>query len=145
MAVRLSTGLRSYVADSGIKTAFDTIGRINIYTGAQPATPDTAASGVLLGTLTLAATSAGAAASGVVTFAAIASDTSADASGTAGYFRMYRTTDTAPGTAGNGTTDRRLDGNIALTTGGDINFDNITFVAGGTIAINSLTITVPAV
>jgi len=132
------------VADSGIATAFDTTGRINIYTGAQPATADTAASGTLLGTLTLAADSAGAAASGVVTFATITSDTSADASGTAGYARFYRTGDTAPGTVGNGTTDRRLDCNIALTTGGDINFDNITFVAGGTIAISSLTITQPA-
>lgn len=144
MAVKLSTGLRNFIADSGIKTAFDTTGRINIYTGSQPATPDTAASGTLLGTLTLSSTSAGAASSGVTTFATITSDTSADASGTAGYFRIYRTSDTAPGSAGNGTTDRRLDGSIALTTGGDINFDNITFVAGGTIAISSLTITVPA-
>jgi len=144
MAVRLSTGLRTFVADSGIKAAFDTTGRINIYTGAQPATADTAGSGTLLGTLTLSATSAGAAASGVITFNAITSDTSADASGTAGYARFYRTGDTAPGSAGNGTTDRRLDASIALTTGGDINFDNITFVSGGTIAITSLTITVPA-
>lgn len=143
MAVRLSTGLRTFVADSGIATAFDTTGRINIYTGSQPATADTAASGTLLGTLTLASDSAGAAVSGVVTFNTITSDTSADASGTAGYARFYRTGDTAPGSTGNGTTDRRLDCAIS-TSGSDINFDTVTFVAGGTIAISSLTITQPA-
>lgn len=144
MSVKISTGLRTKIADSGVADAFDTTGRCNIYTGAQPATADTAASGTLLGTLALASDAAGSAASGVVTFNTITSDTSADASGTAGYARFYRTGDTAPGSAGNGTTDRRMDCSIALTSGGDINFDNITIVAGGTIAISALTVTVPA-
>lgn len=137
MAVRTSGGLKNYALDSGLKTAFDTTGRINVYTGAQPATADTAASGTLLGTLTLSATSFGAAASGAIAIAAVTSDTSADATGTAGYVRFYRTGDTAPGSAGNGTTDRRLD----LLIGTDITIDNAAVVTGGTIALSSYTLT----
>lgn len=137
MAVRTSTGLKTYALDSGLKTAFDTTGRINVYTGAQPATADTAASGTLLGTLTLSATSFGAASAGAIAIATVTSDTSADASGTAGYVRFYRTGDTAPGSAGNGTTDRRLD----LLIGTDISIDNAAIVLGGTIALSSYTLT----
>jgi hypothetical protein len=143
MAVRFSVGLRNKILDSGLADAFDTTGRINIYTGTQPATAATAASGTLLGTLTLASDSvSSAAASGVMTFNTITSDTSADATGTAGWGRFYRTGDTAPGSAGN-STDRRIDFAIS-TSGSDVNFDSVSFVAGGTIAISSLTLTLPS-
>lgn len=143
MTLRLSTGLRNKVLDSGLADAFDSTGRVNVYTGSQPAAGDTAASGTLLATLTLAsdAVTAGAS-SGTMTFATITSDTSADATGTAGWARMYRTGDTAPGSAA-GTSDRRLDFSVG-TSGADINFDSVSFVAGGTVAISSLTITLPA-
>lgn len=137
MAVRLSTGLKNFALDSGLATAFDTTGRINVYTGAQPATADTAASGTLLGTLTLSADSFAAASAGAIAINAVTSDTNADASGTAGYVRFYRTGDTAPGSAGNGTTDRRLD----LLIGTDITIDNASVVAGGTIALTAYTLT----
>jgi hypothetical protein len=139
MTVRHSTGLRNYILDSGFATAFDTTGRVNVYTGSQPATADTAASGTLLGTLTLASDAFTAASSGAVTINTVTSDTSADATGTAGYVRFYRTGDTAPGSAGNGTTDRRLD----LAIGTDITIDNASVVAGGTIALSSLTYNAP--
>lgn len=143
MAVRLSTGLRNKVQDSGFADAFDTTGRINIYTGSQPSNANDAASGTLLGTLTLASDSIPSGAStGVLTFGTITSDTSADASGTAGWGRIYRTGDTAPSSSA-GTSDRRLDFAIS-TSGSDVNFDTVTFVAGGTIAITSLTVTLPA-
>jgi hypothetical protein len=67
----------------------------------------------------------------------VTSDTSADATGTAGYVRFYRTGDTAPGSAGNGTTDRRLD----LLIGTDISIDNASVVTGGTIALSAYTLT----
>lgn len=144
MAVRLSTGARNKILDSGAADAFDSTGRINIYTGSQPASANDAASGTLLATLTLAADAVTAAASsGSLTFATITSDTSADASGTAGWGRIYRTGDTAPGSAA-ATSDRRLDFNIAETSGGDVNFDETAFVAGGTVAISSLTLSLPS-
>jgi hypothetical protein len=137
MAVRTSTGLKNFALDSGLATAFDTTGRINVYTGAQPATADTAASGTLLGTLTLSSDSFAAASSGAIAINSVTSDTSADATGTAGYVRLYRTGDTAPGSAGNGTTDRRLD----LLIGTDISIDNASVVTGGTIALSAYTLT----
>jgi hypothetical protein len=137
MAVRLSTGLKTFALDSGLATAFDTTGRINVYTGAQPASADTAASGTLLGTLTLSSDSFAAASAGAIAINSVTSDTSADATGTAGYVRFYRTGDTAPGSAGNGTTDRRLD----LLIGTDISIDNASVVTGGTIALSAYTLT----
>lgn len=143
MAVRLSTGARNKALDSGLADAFDTTGRINIYTGSQPASANDAASGTLLATLTLASDSVTSAASGgTLTFAAITSDTNVDATGTAGWGRIYRTGDTAPGSAAV-TADRRIDFAIG-TSGSDVNFDSVSFVAGGTAAISSLTITLPA-
>jgi len=106
-------------------------GTIQIRSGAQPATPDTAASGTLLGTLTFSGTAFGAPSTGVVTAAAIASDTNADASDTAGHARLIDSGAAihSDATCGQGT--------------GDFNFDNAVIVAGGTIAVSSLTLTAP--
>lgn len=133
--------MRNFALDSGIATAFDTDGRINIYTGSIVSTGDTAATGTLLGTLTLSSDAFGAASSGAITAAAITSDTSADASGTAGYFIMYKNSHTAPSSTASGT-DRRLVGTCG-TSGADLNFDTVTFVAGGTIAVSSFVLTHP--
>lgn len=144
MAIKHSLGLKNYALASGIKGAFDSDGRINIYTGSPPSDPDAAATGTLLATLSLAATAFGAASGGVLTAAAIGSDTNVDASGTAGWFRIYKAADDpsgASGTSGTSTAHRRLDGTIAEGSGGDINFDETAFVAGGTAAISSLTLT----
>lgn len=111
-------------------------GRIEIRTGAPPTNVNDASSGTLLGTLLFSNPAFGAAATGVATANAITSDTTADASGDAGYFRVYQGAggDTAAewqGTAGNaGDTP-------------DMTFDNKSIVAGGTIAISSFTYTVP--
>lgn len=52
MTLRYSTGLRNHLAAGGsFKNAFQN-GRIEIYTGSQPATPETAVSGTLLCTVT---------------------------------------------------------------------------------------------
>lgn len=132
MAIRRTNAVKNLAAD-GFGPSFDTTGRINVYTGAQPATADTAASGTLLGTLALASDAFAAAASGATAINAVTSDSSADASGTAGYCRFYRTGDTVPGSAGNGTTDRRMD----LLIGTDISIDNSAVVLGGVIALSA--------
>ena len=136
MAARTSTGLKNYSLDSGAGSAFDTSGRINVYTGAQPATADTAASGTLLGTLTLSADAFAVAASGAMAINAVTSDTNADATGTAGYVRFFRTVDGAPSLAG-AVGDRRLD----LLVGTDIAIDNASVVAGGTIGLSAYSLT----
>lgn len=141
MVVRLSTGLRNLILDSGLATAFDTDGRINIYTGAQPADADSDVSGTLLATLAFAADSVTAgASSGTLTFAAITSDTNVDASGTAGWARVYDNSETVGGAS---TTKKRIDLDIGEGSG-SLSFDETAFVAGGTAAISSFTVTLPA-
>ena len=102
---------------------------LRIYSGTRPATGGTPTT--LLAQLTCAATFAAAAASGVLTLNAIASDTNAAASGTATWFRIVQD---------DGTT-HVMDGSVAETSGGDLNFDETAFVAGGTVAVSSFTIT----
>ena len=129
MVYRRATATRNSVAD----TEGDLLngGTIQIRTTGQPTNVDDAAGGTLLGTLTFHATAFGAPSTGVVTAAAITSDTSADNSGTAGHARLLTS---APAihsyaTCGQGS--------------GDFNFDNAVIVAGGTIAVSSLTLTAP--
>lgn len=107
-------------------------GTLTIRTGSAPTNTTDSDSGTLLATLTFNTTAFGAASSGVATANSITSDTNVDASGTAGHWRIKNAAGTviAQGTCG--------------TSGADINFDSVTFVAGGTAAISSLTITQPA-
>ncbi len=133
MAFRLSTAARN-AACNGIVDLLDAgagAGTIAIRTGAQPTNVGDADSGTLLGTLTCSDPAFGNASTGVATASAITSDTNADASGTAGHFRMKDSDANivADGTCGQGS--------------GDLSFDNATIVSGGTIAISSFSVTVP--
>lgn len=137
MATRINTGPAA-AACNAVVDSLDgaSPGYIEIRTGAQPATVGTAATGTLLGTLTLANPAFGnatTASPAVATANAITSDTSADASGTAGWFRAYTS-------AGVGV----IDGNITATGGGgDLTLDTTSIVAGGTIAMTSWTVSHP--
>jgi hypothetical protein len=129
MALRLATATRN----AGIDAIGDLLngGTIQIRTGAQPTNVADAASGTLLGTLTFNATAFGAPSTGVVTAAAITSDTSADASGTAGHARLL-------------TSGAAIHSDATCGQGsGDFNFDNNVIVSGGTIAVSALTMTQP--
>lgn len=127
MSYRRATATRNSVVDA--EGDLLNGGSIQFRTGAQPVNVDDAAAGTLLGNVTYSATAFGAPASGSVTAAAIASDTSADASGTAGHARQLTSAAAihSDATCGQGS--------------GDFNFDNAVIVAGGTIAVSSLTLT----
>ena len=108
-------------------------GTIQIRTGAQPATVATAVTGTLLATLTCADPAFGAASSGVSTANAVTGDSSVDATGTAGYFRVFDSNAVAI-----------EDGNITATGGGgDMTLDSVSLVAGGTANITAWTISHP--
>lgn len=107
-----------------------------IRTGAPPTNPSDASTGTLLGTCTFSAPAFGAATGGVATAGSITSDTDADASGDAGYFRVY------PNGAGDTACAFQGTAGEAADTP-DMTFDNKTIVAGGTIAISAFTVTVP--
>lgn len=136
MATRIPTAARNAAANAivDLLDAGSGAGIIRIYTGSQPASANDAASGTLLGTLTLTDPAFGNAATGVATASAITSDTSADATGTAGWFRAL---DSDAATV--------IDGSITATGGGgDLTLDSVSIVAGGTIAVTSWTVTMPA-
>ena len=132
MAFRLATSTRSKACDA-IVDALDQgsgAGKVKIYTSTQPGSVG-GTYGTLLGTLICSDPAFGAASTGTATASAITSDTNADASGTAGTFTLTDSDDNvlADGTCGQGS--------------GDLSFDNNVVVAGGTIAISSMTVTVP--
>lgn len=136
MATRIDTAGRNAACDAIVDLLDAGAGAatIEIRTGTQPATVGTAASGTLLGTLTCSDPAFGAAAAGVATASAITDDTSADATGTAGWFRAYDSDSVAV-----------IDGDITATSGGgDMELDDTSIVAGGTIAVSSWTVTMPA-
>lgn len=89
--------MNTQLADATVNAQADALsallnsGYLRIYSGTQPANANTALSGnTLLAELRFAATAAPAAVSGLITFNAITSDTSADASGTASFFRAFK-------------------------------------------------------
>ena len=133
MAFRLSTDTRNKACDAIVDDidAGSGAGTIAIRTGTQPTNVGDADTGTLLGTLTFSDPAFGSSSTGTATASTITSDTNADASGTAGHFRIKDSDSNivADGTCGQGS--------------GDLSFDNATIVAGGTIAISSFTVTVP--
>ena len=133
MAMRLSTAARNAACDAIVDLIDGGTppGTCAIRTGAQPTNVGDADSGTLLGTLTFSTTAFGAASTGVATAATITSDSSADNSGSVGHARIK-----------NAAASILFDCTCAQGSG-DINFDNGAIVAGGVIAISSMTVTVP--
>ena len=132
MIVNLAASLQTTILND-VQAAIDagaTGGLIKIYTGTIPSTPNTAiTSQILLGTLTFATTS-GSIASQVFTAAAITSDTSADATGTATWARI---TDSD----GNPV----MDCDVSTTTGtGAVKLNTTSIIQDGPIALTGLTI-----
>lgn len=126
------------IADVGAITALLNSGRLAVYSGSQPADANTAVtSQVKLCQLTFgstafgAATASGSAGSRVVTATAnaITPDTNAAASGTATWFRCYKS---------DGTT-AVLDGTVG-TSGCDINLNTAAITAAGTVGLTGFTI-----
>lgn len=108
-------------------------GYLRLYSGTQPATADTALSGnTLLAELRFSATSAPAASAGVLTFNAIASDTDADATGTATFYRAFKSDGTSV----------THDGSVG-TAGADLNMPAVAIQQHSQVDVTSLTHTVP--
>lgn len=132
MAISYVATLRNTRMDA-VKTAVDAgsgAGVIKVYAGSIPANADAALGGAtLLGTLTFSDPSFPAASSGVITASAITQDSSADATGTATFFRVETSAAAVvmQGTAG--------------TSGTDMILNTASIVAGGPIACTSFVLT----
>ena len=107
-------------------------GYIRIYDGAQPATADTAiTTQVLLAELRFSATASPAAVGGVITFSAITKDSSANATGTATWFRLFSSDGSSV----------VFDGTVG-PSGSDINLSSVAISAGAEVSIGSWSHTV---
>lgn len=104
-------------------------GKVRIYSGSAPANVGAALSGnTLLAELPMS-DPCGTVSGGVLTFSAITNDSSADATGTASFFRILDSDNNAV-----------VQGTVS-TSGADLNFDSVSFVSGGLVEITSFTIT----
>jgi hypothetical protein len=126
MALGYVVALRNGQLDV-VTTQLGTSPKIRLYSGTRPATGGTATT--LLGELPMSATPAAAASGGVWTANAITNDSSADATGTASWFRALTSSNTPI-----------IDGNVG-TSGSDLNLNTTSIVTGGPVAISSWTIT----
>lgn len=125
------------LANVGANAAADAVctllnaGFLDIYDGAQPATADTAIGAqVKLAHLAFGNPAFGAAAAGVAAANAITQDTSADATGTAAWFRAYKT---------DGTT-AVFDGSVG-TSGANLNLNSAAISAGAAVSVSSFSYT----
>lgn len=132
MSLTLSTAARNAQLDA-ITTAIGASGLLRIYDGSRPAGPGTAVSTqTLLAELTLGSSAFGSASNGSMTANAITSDLSANASGTATWYRIT----TSGGTA-------VVDGKVG-TSGADLNLNSVALSSGAAVSISSFTLSAPA-
>lgn len=139
-----STGFRNALLDgTDVTNIFDS-GELHIYSGSQPADADsTEGSGTILAKVVLPTTGsfAASASSGSLAKAGTWEDTSADASGTAAWFRLY---DSAI-TTGASTTAIRIDGDVTATSGGgDLELTTTSITSGDAITIDTFTLSISA-
>lgn len=126
MALAFSTTLRNNMLDQ-ITSAVGASGFLRIYDGSRPSTGGAATT--LLAELTCNATFAPSASGGVLTLNAITQDSSANATGTATWFRIV--------TSGGSFV---IDGNVG-TSGSDLNLNTTSIVSGAAVSVTSFTIT----
>lgn len=127
MAIAYLVATRNAMLDA-ITTSAGASALLRIYNGSRPATAGSATT--LLAELTCNATFAPAAASGVLTLNAITQDSSANATGTASWFRIVKS---------DGTTFV-MDGDVG-TSGSDLNLTSTAIVITQPVSVTSFVIT----
>lgn len=133
MSLQFSTTVRNAMLDA-IETDAGASAIMKIRSGSAPANCGTADSGTVLATLNLPSDWMANAASGAKAKSGTWQDASADASGTAAHFRVYKS---------DGTTCE-IQGTVTVTGGGgDLEVDSVSFTAGQAFTISSFTLTAP--
>lgn len=131
MAIGIVTALRNTTMDA-INAAINAgagAGKCRIYNGSRPATGGAATT--LLAELTLSDPASPGSASGVLTLSAITRDASADATGTATWFRVLDSNNAFV-----------FDGSVTATGGGgDMELINVSLTAGMPVEISSFVLT----
>lgn len=129
MAFQFSTTVRNAWLDQ-IETTISTSPTLEIRSGTAPATCATADSGTVLATMTLPSDWMAAASGGSKAISGTWQDASADATGTAGHFRIK-----AGATC-------HIQGSVTATGGGgDMTLDNTSITAAQQVTVTSFTLT----
>lgn len=127
MAIQLGVAARNARLDA-IETAAGTAALLRIYSGAMPADCATVASGTLLVEMSLPSDWMAAASSGSKAKAGTWQDASANATGTAGYYRIYDS----------GGTTCHVQGTVTATGGGgDLTLDNTSIASAQSVTVTS--------
>lgn len=144
MTFRVSQGLRDFLLNTGSLRQALQNGSIRYYTGPEPASADSAATGTLLCVIDKDGAGAGFTLDSEVVNGVIAKVPSdvlrgtGLANGVAGYYRHVGAGDTGAAS----TTEPRLQGRIAQS-GAEGNLTNTTIVAGATLNIDEYSVALP--
>jgi hypothetical protein len=131
MALQYSTSIRNAQLDT-VESTTGTAPLLRILTGSPPADCATAQSGTLLAEMTLPSDWMAAASSGSKAKSGTWQDTSANNTGTAGYFRIVDS----------GGSTCHVQGTVTATGGGgDMTLDNTSIASGQSISISTFTLT----
>jgi hypothetical protein len=131
MSIQLSVTVRNARLNA-IPTAVGASPYLEVYSGAMPANCAAVATGTLLAKIPLPATYFSAASAGAMAMTGSWSESSADGSGTAGYFRIY---DSALANC-------HFQGTVTASGGGgDMIINNTTIAAGQQISVTTFTLT----
>ncbi len=135
MAINFSVATRNAMLDA-IESTAGTSCSLEILNGTKPSTCATAETDTVLATVVLPSDWMAAASSGSKAKAGTWQDTSADATGTAGYFRVYNSQATKDETT------CIIQGTVTITAGGgDMEVDNTSFATGQQFTITTFTLT----
>lgn len=133
MALQYATSIRNALLDA-IESDSGTAAILKIRSGSAPATCATADSGTVLASMTLPSDWMAAASAGSKAKSGTWNDTSADNTGTAAHFRLYKS---------DGTTCQ-MQGTVTATGGGgDLTLDSTSITSGQTVTITTFTLTAP--
>lgn len=127
MTIRFNTAMRNYMADA-LASAIGS-STLNVYTGSQPASADSAATGTLLISFEVGNVGYNSASNGSATLYSTV-EANAVASGTAGWARFSYNGNIVDGSVG--------------TSGTDFIISTTSITNGGVVTLNSATITQPA-
>lgn len=131
MAIQLATSTRNARLDA-IETDASTAAKLMIYTGSVPANCAASTTGTLLAEFDLASDWAAAASGGAKVLNDLTLTIAAAGTGTAGYFRLFKS---------DGTTCI-MQGTVTVTGGGgDMTLDNTSITSGQTVNVTGFTIT----
>jgi hypothetical protein len=138
MSLNISTLARNAIGDAAVdlidEGTSSASGYVEIRTGTKPSSPQVAATGTLLATLFFSNPAFDDFVNGQADADTITEDSNINANGVAGWFRIYDRDGNA-----------LYDGDVTVSGGdGDLEFDTVNFVSGGTAAITAWRMVVPA-